>query len=129
KSVGGYHAAKLQLYVDLIERQISKNNMQVLNMLNTKYIIQAGPDGQPVAHRNPGALGNAWFVKNIQWVPDADAEMKALDSLRPAETVVIDQRYKPEVKGTPVYDSAATIRLIANNLNTISYAYNAATPQ
>ncbi|GAA0559403.1 YfhO family protein [Chitinophaga japonensis] len=129
KSVGGYHAAKLQLYVDLIERQISKNNMQVLNMLNTKYIIQAGPDGQPVVRRNPGALGNAWFVKQIQWAPDADAEMKALDSLNPAETVVIDQRFKPEVKGEPVYDSAATIRLIANNLNTISYEYNAATPQ
>jgi hypothetical protein len=129
KSVGGYHAAKLQLYVDLIERQISKNNIHVLDMLNTKYIIQPGPDGQPVAHLNPGALGNAWFVKHIQWVPNADAEMKALDNLDPKDTVVIDQRYKEDVKGTPVYDSTASIHLIANNLNTISYEYQAAAPQ
>jgi len=129
KSVGGYHAAKLQLYVDLIERQLSKNNMQVLNMLNTKYIIQSGPDGQPVAHRNPDALGNAWFVKNIQWVPNADSEMTALDHFDPGSTAVIDQRYKPDVTGQPVYDSTANIHLLANNLNTISYEYNAPTPQ
>jgi len=129
KSVGGYHAAKLQLYVDLIERQLSKNNIQVLNMLNTKYVIQPGPNGQPVAQRNPDALGNAWFVKHIQWVPNADAEMKALDNFHPKDTVVIDQRYKADVKGEPVYDSAASIQLVANNLNTISYTYNAARPQ
>lgn len=129
KSVGGYHAAKLQLYVDLIERQLSKNNIQVLNMLNTRYVIQAGPNGQPVVQRNPDALGNAWFVKHIEWAPNADAEMKALDNLNPKDTAVIDQRYKEDVKGVPVYDSAATIQLVANNLNTISYTYNAATPQ
>lgn len=129
KSIGGYHAAKLQLYQDLIERQISRNNIRVLNMLNTKYVIQRGPDGQPVAQRNPDAMGNAWFVKHIQWVPNADAEMKALDNLNPKDTVVIDERYKPDVQGTPVYDSAAAIRLVANNLNTISYESNAAGQQ
>jgi hypothetical protein len=129
KSVGGYHAAKLQLYLDLIERQISKGNMQVLNMLNTKYLIQAGPNGQPAVQRNPNALGNAWFVKQIQWVPNADAEMGALDHLDTKDTVVIDQRYKADVKGTPAYDSTATIKLIANDQNTISYEYNAAAPQ
>lgn len=129
KSVGGYHAAKLQLYLDLIERQISKNNIRVLNMLNTKYVIQPGPNGQPVAQRNPEALGNAWFVKHILWAPNADAEMKALDNLNVKDTVVIDQRYKGDVAGTPVFDSTASIRLIANNLNTISYEYQAASPQ
>ncbi|KAA2239138.1 YfhO family protein [Chitinophaga agrisoli] len=129
KSIGGYHAAKLQLYLDLIERQISKNNIQVLNMLNTKYVIQQGPDGQPVAHRNPDALGNVWFVKHIQWVPNADAEMGALDHINPKDTVVIDQRYKADVKGEPAYDSTASIRLVANDLNKISYSYKASTPQ
>ncbi|HEU4555755.1 MAG TPA: YfhO family protein [Chitinophaga sp.] len=129
KSVGGYHAAKLQLYQDLIERQLSKNNIQVLNMLNTKYVIQPGPDGQPVAQRNPGALGNAWFVKNIQWVPNADSEMTALNHFDPKNTVIIDQRYKADVKGQPEFDSTASIHLIANNLNTISYEYNAPKPQ
>lgn len=129
KSIGGYHAAKLQLYLDLIERQISKNNIQVLNMLNTKYVIQPGQNGQPAVARNPDALGNAWFVKHIQWVPNADAEMSAMDHFDPKDTVIIDQRYKADVKGQPVYDSAASIHLIANNLNTISYEYNAAAPQ
>lgn len=129
KSVGGYHAAKLQLYADLIERQISRNNLQVLNMLNTKYVIVPGQDGQPVAQRNPEALGNAWFVKHIIWAKNADEEMSTLDHMNTKDSVVIDQRYKEAVKGTPVYDSAASISLIANNLNDISYASNSATPQ
>lgn len=129
KSVGGYHAAKLQLYADLIERQISHNNIRVLNMLNTKYVTVPGQDGQPVAQRNPDALGNAWFIKHILWAPDADAEMKALDSLDTRDTVVIDQRFKPVVKEVPVYDSTATISLIANNLNEISYSATASTQQ
>ena len=129
KSVGGYHAAKLQLYADLIERQISRNNIQVLNMLNTKYVIVPGKDGQPVAQRNPDALGNAWFVKHILWARDADAEMKALDRLDTRDTVVIDQRYKELVKGVPAFDSTAAISLIANNLNEISYSSTAAAQQ
>jgi len=129
KSVGGYHAAKLQLYEDLIERQISRNNLQVLNMLNAKYIIVPGEGGAPVAQLNPEALGNAWFVKAIKWVPNADAEMNELNTLHTKDTVVIDQRYQQDVKGTPQFDSSATIKLIANNLNSISYTSSAAAPQ
>ncbi|SDH53454.1 YfhO family protein [Chitinophaga filiformis] len=129
KSIGGYHAAKLQLYADLIERQISRNNISVLNMLNTKYVIVPGNDGHPVAQRNPDALGNAWFVKHILWAKDADAEMKALDHLDTKDSVVIDQRYKALIKDNPSFDSTATISLIANNLNEISYNSMASTPQ
>ncbi|SHN17286.1 YfhO family protein [Chitinophaga sp. CF418] len=129
KSVGGYHAAKLQLYADLIERQISHNNIKVLNMLNTKYVIVPGNDGRPVAQRNPDALGNAWFVKHILWAKNADAEMKALDHLETKDTVVIDQRYKEVIKGLPAFDSTATINLIANNLNEISYSSTAGSQQ
>jgi hypothetical protein len=129
KSVGGYHAAKLQLYADLIERQISHNNLQVLNMLNAKYIIVPGEGGAPVAQLNPDALGNAWFVKAIKWVPNADAEMNELNTLHTKDTVVIDQRYQLDVKGTPLFDSSATIKLIANNLNSISYTSSATAPQ
>ncbi|WP_440133798.1 YfhO family protein [Chitinophaga sancti] len=128
-SVGGYHAAKLILYQDLIENQISRNNLNVLNMLNAKYVIVPGQGGQQMVQRNPQALGNAWFVKDIVWAPNADAEMKTLDNLNTKDSVVIDQRFKPAVKVQPVYDSAATIALVKNDVDEISYTSNAATPQ
>ncbi|SFD81846.1 membrane protein YfhO [Chitinophaga sp. CF118] len=128
-SVGGYHAAKLTLYQDIIEHQLSRNNLHVLNMLNARYVIVPGQQGQPVVQRNPEALGNAWFVKNIQWVPNADAEMKALDELNTRDTVVIDQRYKSLVKGEPVFDSAASIKLLKNDVDVISYTSLSKTPQ
>ena len=63
-SISGYHPAKLSLYDDLLTNQIYKGNMNVINMLNTKYFITQNPqNGQPVAQLNPGALGPAWFVK------------------------------------------------------------------
>jgi len=76
KSVGGYHGAKLGKYQELIEFQISKNNQAVLNMLNTKYLL--GPGGSN-ASPNPGALGNAWFVKSIETVETADDLIQSLN--------------------------------------------------
>jgi hypothetical protein len=79
-SIGGYHAAKLGLYQDLIEYQIGKGNMQVLNMLNTKYFITPGQDGKPAsAQINPGAFGSCWLVKGIKFVSSPNEEMLALD--------------------------------------------------
>ncbi|UOQ66699.1 YfhO family protein [Hymenobacter volaticus] len=82
----------------MIERQISRNNLQVLNMLNTRYIIQpaqpASQEGQPgqpeQAQRNPGALGNAWFVNEVQKVQNPDQEINALTNLNTATTAVVD---------------------------------------
>lgn len=93
KSIGGYHAAKLMRYQELISEQLGRNNINVLNMLNTKYFIVPDKDRQPVAQRNPGALGNAWFVKHIEVVPDASAEMQALSNFNPADTAILDQRF------------------------------------
>ncbi len=90
KTVGGYHAAKLTRYNDLIERQITRNNVQVLNMLNTKYII--ANDNQ--MQENPGALGNAWWVDSIAYVAGADQEMAALDSLDAARVAVADSKFQ-----------------------------------
>lgn len=131
KSVGGYHPAKLIRYQDLIENHISKNNISVLNMLNTKYIIQQHPETkQPIAQRNPDALGNAWFVQDIQWVKNADEEMAALTGFNPARTAVIDVRYKSLVgKESFEPDSAAVIRLLQYSPNKLTYAANAATSQ
>jgi hypothetical protein len=129
-SVGGYNPAKLAIYQDLIERQLSKGNMAVFNMLNTKYFVVQDPqNGQPVAQLNSGALGNVWLVKHVQVVENADAEMSALDNFNPKDTAFIDKRFQAKLKGQPQYDSSASIRMIENLNDKITYEYNAATPQ
>lgn len=129
-SVGGYNPAKLAIYQDLIERQLSKGNMAVFNMLNTKYFVVQDPQtGQPVAQINGGALGNVWLVKHVQVVENADAEMKALDNFNPTDTAFVDKRFQSKLKGQPQYDSSATIRMIENMNDKITYEYNAAAPQ
>ena len=83
KSIGGYHGAKLRKYQDLIEYQISRGNMDVLNMLNMKYVLRPDDKGgyQLNGGPNPQAMGNAWFVQDIHYVEDANEEMKALSNL------------------------------------------------
>ncbi len=88
KTIGGYHAAKLTRYNDLIDRQIMKNNMGVLNMLNAKYFM-AGDE----VDTNPYANGNAWFVSRLDYVDTPDAEMNALDSLDTRHAAVADREF------------------------------------
>ncbi|MCC9168018.1 hypothetical protein [Pontibacter harenae] len=88
KSVGGYHGAKMRRYQDLIERHIAQNNLEVLRMLNTKYAITGDPK-QPV-QRVPGALGNAWFVEEVQPVQSPDEEIDALTMFDAEHTAVVD---------------------------------------
>lgn len=99
KSLGGYHAAKLLRYQDIIDRHISKNNVKVLNMLNTKYIIVPGPNDEPTAQRNPAALGNAWFVNQIIMVPTANAEIDSLNDFDPAGDVIIHEEFRNYING------------------------------
>jgi hypothetical protein len=107
KSIGGYHAAKLRRYQDIIERYLGRitpenarqllgtKYFDVLNMLNTKYLIVKGQTGDaPQLLRNPNALGNAWFVDEIKWVDNADEEIAALADINPAKTAVIDKRFE-----------------------------------
>ena len=89
KSIGGYHAAKLRRYQDLIDEHISKMNWSVLNMLNTKYIIT-----QRGVFPNPDAMGNAWFVENVQFVPTPDDESAALNTLDLHRTAVADEKFR-----------------------------------
>jgi len=129
-SITGYHPAKLSLYDDLLTHQIYKDNINVLNMLNTKYVITQNPQtGAPIMQRNPGALGPAWFVKEIRYVNNADEEMKALDSLQAGVTVVIDKREQAKAGPAPQPDSAASIKLLFNRNDQIKYTTTAATPQ
>ena len=123
KTVGGYHAAKLTRYNDLINRQIAQNNQQVLNMLNTKYIIV----DDNTAQVNPGALGNAWFVDSIAWVKNADEEMAALDSLPVAHAAVADEQFREVLKAAqPVQpgDTIVETTYAANKLTFKSHSAN-----
>ncbi len=126
KSIGGYHAAKLRRYQDLIEHQLSKGNPAVLNMLNTKYFIVSGEDGKAQAQYNAQALGNAWFVSDIQWVGSAEEEMKALDSFNPLDTAVIDTRFKTTLGDIPALTKIPgdTIRLTSYKPNELTYTAN-----
>jgi len=130
KSVGGYHAAKLSIYQDLIENQLSKQpmNLSVLNMLNTRYVITQDSTGRVMPSRNPGALGSAWFVREVLFVKDASTEMRALDNFDPARTAVVQEMYKSGVTN-PVVDSAAVISLVKNDHDVVSYQTESSTPQ
>lgn len=122
KSIGGYHAAKLGRYQDLIEFQLSKQNMQVYNMLNVKYFIIPGDDGEEVAQQNPDANGNAWFVKNIKYVQTADQEIRALDSTLTKSTVVVNENnIHKKINLSSEVDSLAYIRLTEYSLNSLTY--------
>lgn len=95
KMIGGYHAAKLARYQDLIDRQISKNNPEVLNMLNTKYIIVS--DNKAVTNEN--ALRNAWWVNKVDYVNTPNEEMNYLNNFRADSTAVADIKFQ-SVLGT-----------------------------
>ncbi|MBG9377471.1 YfhO family protein [Panacibacter sp. DH6] len=119
KTIGGYHPAKLSIYQDLIDSQLYKfpNCLPVINMLNTKYVITQNDQAQ----QNPGALGNAWFVKSVQFEPDAKAVMKALDTFEPQTVAIAEKSVGNVLKNPGVFDSAATITLLANHNDTVTY--------
>jgi hypothetical protein len=125
-NIGGYHAARLGLYEDLLNYQLNQNNQAVFNMLNTKYFIVPNPaNQQPVVEVNPGASGPCWLVKTIKYVNNADEEMTALNNFHPADTVVIDKREQSKIAFLPQYDSTASISLVQNLNDDITYKFTA----
>ena len=145
KSIGGYHAAKLRRYQELIDRRIlpemqavyaeaaraggqadslDASKFPVLNMLNTRYfILPAGQQGETAPLRNPAALGNAWFVDRVTYVENANEEIAALDHLRPAHEAVADRRFSEALGGMEqaYKDSLSTLRLTAYEPNRLTY--------
>jgi hypothetical protein len=111
KSIGGYHGAKLRRYQEVIDQHLSRGNMAVFNMLNTKYFIQQGQKG-PVAQLNQEALGNCWFVDSVRFVGNADEELDALTGFDPRRVAIVDERFRPLLATfTPATDTSDRIVL------------------
>ncbi len=121
KLVGGYNPAKLSIYQDLIENQWYQfpNCLPTLNMMNTKYIITGNMASDTIP--NPDALGNAWFVKGIQYKKGPRAVMDHLSFFNPKDTAVIDEQDKLDVLSGLQVDSTAKIQLIDNQNDLIFY--------
>jgi hypothetical protein len=122
KSIGGYHGAKLQRYQDLIDNQLNKQNMACFNMLNAKYIITQGGNGQPQAQRNPNACGNAWSVNTVNIVADADAEMAALSSFNPKTSAIVDTRFS-DYLGNQTTFAPAKLKLTSYDPKYMEYSF------
>lgn len=121
KSIGGYHAAKLGIYDDLTSHQLSgQPNLAVLNMLNTKYVIQR-QGNELVASQNPGALGNVWFIKATKLVAGPAEEMKAMDHFNPLDTAIVEQQYAALLKDVTAADSTSMIKMTSFDNDAISY--------
>lgn len=127
KSIGGYSAAKLRRYQDLIDAHITQNNWAVIDMLNTKYIITR--DGQ--VHLNPNAMGNAWFVNKVEFVDTPDEESEALRTLDLRTTAVADKQFaevldimRPAVSPLMAYGEEY-IRMTSYAPNRLEYDFQA----
>jgi hypothetical protein len=99
KSVGGYSAARLKRFQELVDEQLTKSiNPDVLDMLNTKYIISADAKNQNLKMQaNPTACGHAWFVKSLKFADNADQEMQAISSFAPKDEAIVDKQYKSAI--------------------------------
>ena len=145
KSIGGYHAAKLRRYQEMIEEHISTemnslfieiaeaggdmdsldaSKFPVLNMLNARYFIFPLEGGQTVPLRNPFALGNAWFVDEVQYVNNANEEIEAIHVIDPLHQIVVDKRFESIVKASSASDSTCSITLTAYEPNDLKYEVN-----
>ncbi|WP_293527053.1 YfhO family protein [Prevotella sp.] len=143
KSIGGYHAAKLRRYQEMIDQYIGKEmrNMQgaivnaqgdmtrvagdsiypVLNMLNTKYVILPLQGGQTAPLLNPYAFGNAWFVDRINYVDNANAEIDAIGKIDLRHEAVADSKFKDALGEPAAHQSTAVVTLKKYEPNELTY--------
>jgi Bacterial membrane protein YfhO len=130
KSVGGYHPAKLRIYQDIIEKYLSgQPNPQVINMLNTKYIIVADQQtGQPALITNPDAYGACWLVSNVKVVEDRVASLKAIGVTNLKDTAIIEKTAAQNLV-QPQRDSLSTISLTKFDNDKMEYEANCSRPQ
>ena len=146
KSIGGYHAAKLRRYQELVERYINLEMQQlfrsvsavggdmtqvngdsifpVLNMLNTKYFIFPLEGGQTVPIQNPYVYGNAWFVDQLSYVENANQEMDALGRIDLRHQAVADAKFRAQLGEAIEQDTASVVTITSYEPNRLSYDVN-----
>ncbi len=128
KSIGGYSAAKpvrmQELFDFHIDLRNNKVNPEVLNMLNTKYIININEKGQRALQKNDNANGNAWFVSQLNVVNDANEEITVLDIIDTKKTAIIRKDFAKNLATTYPIDSTATIKLIDYKANALTFESN-----
>src|SRR5690554_2562180 len=126
-TIGGYHAAKLMRYQELIERQFNNAiNEDVLDMLNTKYVITANAEGSQRIQNRSTTAGNAWFVNRVLFVDNAEEEMNAIDSFDPKEVAIVHSEFKSLIDSTRVGTARnASIELIDYRPDHLVYEYSA----
>lgn len=129
KSLGGYHAAKLQRFQEVVDTFLSANltdNLHIVGMFNAKYIISQKGDVIP----NQLALGNAWFVRHFYTVPNGDAEFSALHRLNPKDSAVVQEAQATALQGFSIQpDTTASIRLTGYHPDKMQYEYSCQTDQ
>ena len=122
QSITGYHAAKPAGMQDLFNFHVYNGNLSVLNMLNVKYVIRQDEDGNSFPIENPNGNGNAWFVKQLKPVENANAEIMALDSLDTKNIAVVNaSTFKDIAQLEFQIDSTASISLIDYEPNHLTY--------
>ncbi|HEY8928634.1 MAG TPA: hypothetical protein VIM55_05565 [Mucilaginibacter sp.] len=133
KSIGGYSAARLKRYDELIDNQFTAAapNHDVLDMLNTKYFITADEQQTLKMQANPTACGHAWFVKSIKYAKNADEEMQAISSFSPKDEAIVDQQYRKLIdeKQPLGADTSGTIKLVSYNPDHLTYQSGSTAPQ
>jgi hypothetical protein len=131
RSIGGYHAAKLRNYQDIIETKFDgKLSFNVLNLLDTKYILVPSnqENGRPQVQKNDQALGAAWLIDSLVVVADPVQELKRIDSINPSTTALISGAKKIN-STTYKKDTSSYIKLKNYSNDSVSYSFNSNSKQ
>lgn len=127
KTIGGYHAAKLKRFQEVIDKQFTGSlNQDVLDMLNTKYFITTGKDGKTASMQaNSTACGHAWFVEKVEFAKDNNQEMQAISSFDPQKVAIVNQEFKQEIEGKSVgVPKNGQIKLTSYHPDQLKYEYS-----
>ena len=130
KSIGGYHGAKLRRYQDIINHYLGGNKVgsdsfwNVLNMLNTKYVIHSQGKGEPRIMKNTKAFGNAWIVSDIKWVATPNEEIAAIENTNLKTTAIVNEEFKDVIGNFNPSSASGTIKLDSYKPNELVYSFN-----